>query len=74
MFYRDTCRREAARAGVGGWVSNLPDGSVEAVFEGPETSVRAMVEWCGSGPPRASVTHVEVTAEDPEGLNSFRVR
>lgn len=74
VFFRDTCRREAARAGVAGWVRNLPDGTVEAVFEGPAPGVHAMVEWCRSGPPRASVAGVQVIPEDPEGLTAFRVR
>lgn len=74
VFYRDTCRREAERHGVVGWVRNLPDGTVEAVFEGEPAAVRAMVDWARGGPPRAEVTRTEVWEEEPEGLRAFEVR
>jgi acylphosphatase len=63
--------QHARRAGLAGWVRNVPDGRVEAVFEGPGEAVRAMVEWCHEGPSAAHVTGVEVTWEDPEGLAEF---
>lgn len=72
--FRDTCRREAAARQVGGWVRNLPDGSVEAVFEGAADAVRALVDWSRQGPPRAAVAGVEVHEETPEGgLGTFRI-
>ncbi|MEU4563896.1 acylphosphatase [Actinoplanes sp. NPDC023936] len=74
VFYRDTCRRAAAEQGVTGWVRNLPDGRVEAVFEGPEASVDRMVAWSRVGPPQARVTDVREFDEQPEALASFTVR
>jgi acylphosphatase len=74
VFFRDTTRREAARRGVAGWVTNRADGAVEAVFEGPPEAVAAMVEFCESGPRGADVDNVEVVAEEPEGLSGFDVR
>jgi acylphosphatase len=74
VFFRDTTRREASRRGVAGWVSNRPDGAVEAVFEGPEDAVTAMVEFCEGGPRGADVDRVEVSDEEPEGLTGFDVR
>jgi acylphosphatase len=74
VFFRDTCEREAHAAGVGGWVRNRWDGTVEAVFEGDPAAVDRMVTWCHRGPSRATVTSVEVTDEPPEGTQSFRVR
>ena len=66
---------EARALGVSGWVRNLPDGRVEAVFEGPPDAVRALVEWCGQGPPTAVVEHVETRWETPQGEPpGFRVR
>jgi len=60
--------------GVKGWVRNLPDGRVEAVFEGPEDDVRSMIEWCHKGPPAAQVESVQVIFEEPTGkYDSFRV-
>lgn len=75
VWFRDSCRREAERRQVGGWVRNLRDGRVEAVFEGPEDAVAAMVDWCRRGPRRARVDHVEVVEEDDlEGFAAFDVR
>lgn len=74
VFFRASCQQEARRVGAAGWVANRPDGSVEAVFEGPDDVVEHMVRWCRSGPPRATVTDVEVTAEAPQGGSGFEVR
>jgi acylphosphatase len=73
VFFRDSCRREAVAAGVGGWVRNLPDGRVEAAFEGPTDAVERLVEWCRVGPPRATVTAVETYTEEPTGEDTFRI-
>lgn len=74
VFFRDTCRRQAASNGVSGWVRNLPDGRVEAAFEGPADAVERMVQWCREGPPRATVTSVRIHVEEPTGEQGFRVR
>ena len=74
VFFRDTVRRRAESLGVAGWVTNRDDGAVEAVFEGPDEAVEAMVELCRRGPGRAEVTRLEVTDEEPEGLAGFRIR
>jgi acylphosphatase len=74
VFFRDSCQRAAARYDVNGWVRNLPDGRVEAVFEGAEDPVDRLVEWARSGPRQATVTGVEVSDEQPEGLTAFTVR
>lgn len=74
VFFRETCRREADAAGVAGEVRNLPDGRVEAVFEGSAEAVERLVAWCRVGPPAAIVTSVEVHSEPPSGHTGFRVR
>ena len=74
VFFRAEARRQAQSMGLGGWVRNLPDGRVEAVFEGPEDTVEEMVAWCRRGPDYAEVRQVEVAREDPEGLGKFEVR
>ncbi len=63
----------AESTGVRGWVRNLSDGRVEAVFEGPGSAVTAMVDWSMEGPERAEVSAVEVIEEDPLGDPDFRV-
>ena len=50
------------------------DGTVEAVFEGPEPAVAELVAWCRLGPPRADVTGIEVTQEPSEGAVGFQIR
>ena len=62
--FRAHTRDEAKRANVDGWVKNLGDGRVEAVFEGTRAGVQRMVSWCYSGPTSAEVEHVEVEWED----------
>ena len=74
VFFRDSTRERAQSRGVNGWVSNRPDGSVEAVFEGEPDAVESMLRFVREGPRRAEVRNVEVTEEEPEGLSGFEVR
>jgi acylphosphatase len=73
VFFRDSTRRAAERHGVAGWVRNVPDGSVEAVFEGEAPAVERLVELARQGPRGAEVRRVDVADEQPEGLRGFRV-
>ncbi len=63
VFFRDKTQRQANARGVTGWVRNLSDGRVEAVFEGDEKAVQQVVSWCQQGPPNAYVTGVESHSE-----------
>jgi acylphosphatase len=74
VFFRDSTRRQARAQGVGGWVRNRPDGSVEAVLEGPPDAVQRMLQFLTDGPPHARVERVEVNEEEPEGLRAFEIR
>jgi acylphosphatase len=74
VFFRDSTEKEASSRGVAGWVTNRDDGAVEAVFEGSDDAVEALVEFCRSGPSRADVRDVDVTEEEPEGLDGFDLR
>jgi len=73
VFFRATCARLAREAGLGGYVRNLPDGRLEAAFEGDEPAVDAMVDWCRRGPDLAWVDSVEAVLEDLAGDTTFRV-
>jgi acylphosphatase len=73
VFFRDTVRGEARARGVAGAVTNRDDGNVEAVFEGDEADVEALVELCRTGPELAVVEAIDVIEEVPEGLEGFRV-
>ena len=64
VFFRQNTKRQADSVGVRGWVRNLPDGRVEAVFEGEESAVKTIVDYCRHGPSAARVDNVEVKAED----------
>ena len=75
VFFRQYTKQKAQRLGVSGWVRNLPDGRVEAVFEGNESEVKEMVEICKKGPSNAKVENVEVAWEVFKGeFNGFSVR
>lgn len=71
--FRWYATQHARSRGVSGWVHNLDDGRVEAVFEGTERDVEGCVRWCREGPRHARVTNVEVIDEEPEGLAEFDV-
>jgi acylphosphatase len=73
VYFRATTRDTAREHDVDGWVRNLEDGRVEAVFEGPPDAVEAMVEFCHEGSDRARVEDVAVEYEGPEGLEGFRI-
>ena len=74
VWYRQTTADTARAAGVAGWVRNLPDGRVEAVFEGAAAAVDAVIAWCSEGPPNARVDSVDVVSEQPVGATGFEVR
>jgi acylphosphatase len=69
--FRWYCREEALHRNLAGFVRNLPDGRVEAVFEGDPASVDEMVEWCRTGPNWARVEAVESSDEQPAGEDGF---
>jgi acylphosphatase len=74
VSFRAYAEDEAAFRGVVGWIRNVPDGRVEAVFEGPRPSVEAMIRWCHRGSPASRVTGVEVTWEAPRAERGFHTR
>lgn len=73
VFFRSNTRQQAVRLGLKGWVRNLRDGRVEAVFEGEDAAIRRIIEWCHEGPPHATVERVEVLWEDPTGFTTFSI-
>jgi acylphosphatase len=73
VFFRATCEEFAVSHNLAGYARNLPDGRVEAEFEGPEAAVDAAVAWCRVGPPLALVDSVEVEVVPSAGTGGFRV-
>ena len=64
VWFRGSTRDQARRHGVGGWVRNCEDGSVEALFEGAPKAVAALLAFVQRGPPAARVARVEHNEED----------
>lgn len=73
VFFRAFVREAAEGAGVTGWASNQPDGTVEAHLEGPASAVADVEQACGEGPPGAQVERVEARDAKPEGFAEFSV-
>ncbi len=67
VFFRASTRDEAIRIGVGGWVRNLSDGTVQALFEGEKKKVEEILGWCHKGPPGARVDKVDISWEPYKG-------
>lgn len=64
VFFRAKTREVAQQLGLSGWVRNLYDGRVEALFEGEEDKVEEAIEFCRRGPPAAQVTNLDVKREE----------
>ncbi|MFQ5909453.1 MAG: acylphosphatase [Thermoplasmata archaeon] len=74
VFFRANTEGKARDLGLVGWVKNLPDGTVESVFEGPRDAIERIIEWCKTSQPYAKVTEAEVDWEDCKGeFSSFEV-
>jgi acylphosphatase len=75
VFFRASTREQARARGLGGWVKNMPDGSVEAVLEGPAEDVEDVVEWAHEGPKSATVEDIDVRWMEPKNdTRTFDVR
>jgi acylphosphatase len=75
VFFRSSVKKKADELHLTGWVRNLNDGSVEAVFEGEQEKVEKMVRWCGKGPIHAVVNDIKVSSERYEGeFDNFSIR
>ncbi|MBU6997637.1 MAG: acylphosphatase [Theionarchaea archaeon] len=75
VFFRSNTRKKALELGLGGWVRNLNDGRVEAVFEGEESAIEKVIDWCHQGPTHASVDDVEVHWEEfRDEFKTFSIR
>jgi len=75
VAFRHYTSLRAAELGVDGWVGNLADGSVAGIFEGDESAVNALVEWCRQGPPAAVVERLDLRREACTGeFRGFSIR
>jgi acylphosphatase len=75
VFFRANTRDFAEQVGVFGWVRNLPDGSVEAVFEGDKEGIEGLIAMCKTKQPHARVSSAKVQWDDYKGeFNGFEIR
>jgi acylphosphatase len=75
VYFRAHCAEKAESLGLHGYVRNLPNGSVEAVFEGDRAGIEMCIEWNKTSQPYARVEAVEVTWHEPKGdMRGFHVR
>ncbi len=72
--YRWATLTQAQQSGVHGWVRNLSDGRVEAIFEGKKSVVEQLVKWCHTGSSTALVENVVVVYQEPTGIEGFEIR
>lgn len=74
VFFRANTKRKAREMGINGYVRNMQDGSVEAVFEGDEKKVKEIIDWCSIKIHMARVTNVDVKYENIEEFSDFEIR
>ncbi|MCP3940236.1 MAG: acylphosphatase [Desulfobacteraceae bacterium] len=75
VFFRVQTQKTALDLNLAGYVKNLPDGSVEAVFQGDKSAVSKILEWCRTGPPGSRVDHVLPESTNfLSGCDSFDIR
>jgi acylphosphatase len=67
VFFRDSTKRKAKKLGIKGWVKNLPDGRVEAVFEGKKDRVEQIINWAKRGPIFAKVNNLDLEWQEYKG-------
>lgn len=75
VFFREYTRRKAEQLGLQGWVKNLPDRTVETVFQGSPDKVAEMMQWLYSGSPQSDVSQIDKYEEEPgDDLSGFTIR
>jgi acylphosphatase len=75
VFFRDFTRKEAERLGLGGWVRNLIDGTVEVIFEGAPESVDQLLAWLHNGSPMSEVSSVDYREQEADNyFTAFVIR
>jgi acylphosphatase len=75
VFFRAETQRTAQQLGVTGWVRNLRDGTVEALFEGPSQAVQQAIDWCWQGSPMSKVRDVKIQMDEYKGsYEAFSIR
>ncbi len=75
VYFREQMRKGAKKLNVSGWVKNLEDGRVEAIFEGEKGKVEKIIDWVKQGPAFAKVKDIELEWQEYRGeFKNFKVR
>lgn len=75
IWFRANTKQKAEQLGITGWVKNIPNGSVEAIFEGEENCIKEMIDWCQHGPPQAKVENIEIKEQSiTNGFDEFLIK
>lgn len=74
VFFRASAKDTADRLSVKGSAQNMPDGSVYIEAEGDEENLKQFIGWCQQGPPRASVSNVNVVEAEPKSFQRFDIK
>jgi len=64
VFFRANTRKEAMKLNLKGWVQNLSDGRVEAVFEGDDEAIKSILNFCEKGPLGSTVSDIDIKEEE----------
>ena len=73
VYFRYNTQKKAIQIGLSGWVKNLINGNVEAVFEGEENKIKEIIEYCKNGQSYAKVKSIDAIKEKEQGLNNFEI-
>jgi len=74
VFFRQHTKEEAQLRNLKGWIRNLPDGRVEAIFEGESKAIEEIIEFCKTGPRNAYVTKIDIKYEEYRGeFDNFKI-
>ncbi|MEK7523661.1 MAG: acylphosphatase [Patescibacteria group bacterium] len=74
VFFRASAKEKALELGIAGWIKNTSDGGVALVAQGKEEQLKAFLQWCKKGPPRAEVLHVDIQSQKTlEEFKGFRI-
>jgi len=74
VFFRASCKKEADRLAVTGWVRNLPDGRVEGMASAAPEGLQAFQQWLNQGPPLAKVSNLQVSDQPEQQFDRFEIR
>jgi acylphosphatase len=75
VFFRENTREKAAEFGLNGFIRNLQNGKVEAIFEGEKEKIEKIIQWIKKGPETTQVENIEINWQNYKGeFKNFEIR